>query len=627
MKLALRELRRRPGRFVTATIILTLVAVLVMFLGGLLDGLISGATGALRAQQADVIVYSDTARTTFVRSRIDADTRAAVEAVPGVARTGGIGIVQLGARVPGNGPRDLAATALFGYELAPSGIPEPPAPGEVYADDVLRADGVEVGMEILLGPARSPVTVIGFVTDVSYSGQGSLWAEPGTWREVMAANRPDVRLPDDSFQALVVEAADGVDADRLAAEIDDAVGGGVESLSITGAIDAIPGVRQQRSTFNQIIGVTIAIAAVVVALFFALLTVERLALYGVLKALGARSRTLFAGLVAQAVVVTTAASIVAGTAAFGIDALIPAGSIPLDISARRVILSAAPPPRRRHRRLRLLPPPGAPRRPGRRDWNRLMSKQPDTPDSKSITRPGTEPATDNGEAPGSDDGEAALELRAVRKVYPMADEEVVALDHADLRVAPGEIVALVGPSGSGKTTLCSIAGGLLTPTEGTIVVGGEDISNYSARQLTEFRQNKVGFVFQSVNLVPFLTARENLLVVDELGRRTGAAARQRADQLLDELGLGDRSKNLPAQLSGGQRQRVAIGRALMNDPELVLFDEPTSALDTKLGEQVMELIRREMKDRGTAAVVVTHDDRMTHHCDRVVHIVDGVIAA
>jgi putative ABC transport system ATP-binding protein len=203
-------------------------------------------------------------------------------------------------------------------------------------------------------------------------------------------------------------------------------------------------------------------------------------------------------------------------------------------------------------------------------------------------------------APGAGDAEAALELRAVRKVYPMADEEVIALDHADLCVAPGEIVALVGPSGSGKTTLCSIAGGLLTPTEGTIVVGGEDISDYSAKQLTEFRQHKVGFVFQSVNLVPFLTARENLLVVDELGRRTGAAARERADQLLDELGLGDRSKNLPAQLSGGQRQRVAIGRALMNDPELVLFDEPTSALDTKLGEQVMELIRREMKDRCTA---------------------------
>ncbi len=230
-------------------------------------------------------------------------------------------------------------------------------------------------------------------------------------------------------------------------------------------------------------------------------------------------------------------------------------------------------------------------------------------------------------AGAGDQASTALELHAVRKVYRMADDEVVALDHADLAVARNEIVALVGPSGSGKTTLCSIAGGLLTATEGSIVVGGEDITGYSAKQLTAFRQQKVGFVFQSVNLVPFLTARENLVVVDELGRRTGAAARRRADQLRDELGRTDRARNLPSQLYGGQRQRVAIGRALMNDPELVLFDEPTSALDTALGDQVMELIQREMKDRGTAAVVVTHDDRMTHFCDRVVHIVDGVISA
>jgi putative ABC transport system ATP-binding protein len=134
-------------------------------------------------------------------------------------------------------------------------------------------------------------------------------------------------------------------------------------------------------------------------------------------------------------------------------------------------------------------------------------------------------------------------------------------------------------------------------------------------------------VFQAVNLVPFLTARENLLVVDELGRRTGRAARQRADQLLAELGLSDRARNLPSQLSGGQRQRVAIGRALMNEPELVLFDEPTSALDTKLGEQVMELIQSEMRQRGTAAIIVTHDERITHYADRTVHIVDGVLDA
>lgn len=230
--------------------------------------------------------------------------------------------------------------------------------------------------------------------------------------------------------------------------------------------------------------------------------------------------------------------------------------------------------------------------------------------------------------PGPQHAPAALEMTDVRKVYTMGDgSEVVALHNATLTVGANEIVALVGPSGSGKTTLCSIAGGILSASGGSVKVGSQDITDFSERQLTRFRQERVGFVFQSVNLVPFLTARENLLVVDEMGRRTGAAARQRADQLLQELGLADRTKNLPGQLSGGQRQRVAIGRALMNEPALVLFDEPTSALDTQLGEQVMELIRTEMKSRGTAAIVVTHDERITAFCDRSVHIIDGVLRA
>jgi putative ABC transport system ATP-binding protein len=224
----------------------------------------------------------------------------------------------------------------------------------------------------------------------------------------------------------------------------------------------------------------------------------------------------------------------------------------------------------------------------------------------------------------------ALRLDGVRKVYGSGENAIVAVDHATLTVVAGEIVALLGPSGSGKTTLLSIAGGLLTATEGTVVVGGEDISGHSPRELTEFRRSKVGFVFQSVNLVPFLTAEENLLVVSELAGARGAArkaARVRAKELLGELGLSDREGNLPAQLSGGERQRVAIGRALFNSPALVLFDEPTSALDTKIGEQVMELIQSEMRSRGTAAVIVTHDTRMTHYADRTVRIVDGVLGA
>ena len=221
-----------------------------------------------------------------------------------------------------------------------------------------------------------------------------------------------------------------------------------------------------------------------------------------------------------------------------------------------------------------------------------------------------------------------LDMRDVRKVYRSGDADIVALDRATLQVDHGEIVALLGPSGSGKTTLLSIAGGLLTPTAGSVVVAGTEISEFSPRELTDFRRNSVGFVFQSVNLVPFLTAEENLLVVDEIGGgKGGRAARQRARQLLDELGLGHRLKNLPSALSGGERQRVAIGRALFNGPALVLFDEPTSALDTQLGQQVMELIRSEMKARNTAAVIVTHDTRMTPYADRVVRIVDGRLGA
>ena len=222
----------------------------------------------------------------------------------------------------------------------------------------------------------------------------------------------------------------------------------------------------------------------------------------------------------------------------------------------------------------------------------------------------------------------ALEMSDIRKVYEQGDAEIVALDHATITVGDDEIVALVGPSGSGKTTLLSIAGGLLAPTSGSVLVGAHDITGYNAKELTRFRRDEVGFVFQAVNLVPFLTARENIMVAAELaGRRGESATKDRANLLLEELGLAARGSNLPAQLSGGERQRVAIGRALMNEPKLILVDEPTSALDTKLGEQVMQLIVDEVKRRKTAAVVVTHDARMTHHCDRVLEITDGQLHA
>jgi putative ABC transport system permease protein len=335
MRIAMRELRRRPGRFVVATAILTLIAILLMFLGGLLDGLTKGNTGALRAQRADLMVYSATAQDSLVRSRIDPLVRRRVERAPGVTAVGGLGSLQIGSRLPGRGPRDLVPVVLFGYELAPRGLPaRPPARGEAYADEVLRSEGVRVGTVIRLGPQRTPVRVIGFVDDTEYSGQATLWGSLDTWRTAQAANRPGSRVGPGVTQALAVRGG-------APGAIDRATAGATSTLTIDAAIAKLPGVSQQQSVFNQIIGVTVVIAVVVVALFFVLITVERVALYGVLKAIGASSGTLFAGVVLQAVVVTLVAGAIGAAAALALDAAIPPGGIPFATSAGRLLGSVA----------------------------------------------------------------------------------------------------------------------------------------------------------------------------------------------------------------------------------------------------------------------------------------------
>ena len=339
MKFALLELRRRPGRFAMATVILTLIALLLMFLGGLLDGLLANSTGAYRAQQADAIVYSTGSQNSLVRSRIEPDVRTAVEDLVGEERVGGIGTIQLGGRLEGRGPRDLVPVVLFGYELGPRDLPdEPPAAGEVYADESLESEGVSEGTEIRVGPDRTPLTVIGFIEDSQYSGQGTLWGSLETWHEVVNANRPGAATADDVVQALVVREDPSL-SQPLPEAVDEATEGATSSLTFQEAIEAMPGVSEQESTFNQIIGVTVVIAVVVVALFFALLTVERTALYGVLKAVGASSRTLFAGVMLQAVVVSVIASTLAAVAALALGALIPPGSIPFTVTASRLITS------------------------------------------------------------------------------------------------------------------------------------------------------------------------------------------------------------------------------------------------------------------------------------------------
>ncbi len=331
MKLALRELRRRPGRFAVATVVLTFITVLLMFLGGLLDGLFLGSTGAIRAQRADVFVYSAASRESFLRSRITPEIRAQVEQAPGVEQTGGLGFVLVGAKVPGDG--ELADAAVAGYELAPEGVPDPPAPGKAYADRRLADAGVEPGQTLLLGPAEVPVEVVGWVEDTSYLLQGTLWVEPGTWRQVQDASRPDSAVGDGVFQVLVVNGSG--DASDLAASIDGATNGATTSLTKAQAINSLPGTTEQRTTFNQIIFTTLAIAVIVVALFFALLTLERTGLYGVLKAIGASSGQLFAGVLLQALAVALIAFAIGVAIVYVLAALLPA-ALPLQIEPGRL---------------------------------------------------------------------------------------------------------------------------------------------------------------------------------------------------------------------------------------------------------------------------------------------------
>ena len=334
MRVALTELRRRPGRFTTATIVLTLLVVLLLFLGALLDGLFLGSTGALRAQQADVVVYAAEARTSLLRSRIEPDLAATVADVDGIEEVGGLGVALLGATVPGED--EVADVAVFGYEVPPSGVPDPPADGDAWADRSLQDQGVDVGDVLEVGPAAVPIEVVGWVDDTSYLLQGSLWTTPTTWRDVQNANRPDAAVGDGVFQVLVANGSGS--PEDLAAAVDAATGGATEALTKDEAVLSLPGTQEQNATFTSIIGTTFAIAGVVVALFFALLTLERVPVYGLLKAIGMPTRSLLGGLLVQAVVVSAVAFAVGWALVALLAAGIPAG-VPVRFELSRALVT------------------------------------------------------------------------------------------------------------------------------------------------------------------------------------------------------------------------------------------------------------------------------------------------
>jgi putative ABC transport system ATP-binding protein len=221
----------------------------------------------------------------------------------------------------------------------------------------------------------------------------------------------------------------------------------------------------------------------------------------------------------------------------------------------------------------------------------------------------------------------AIQTEGLNKVYGSGNTEVTAMRDATLNVRPGEVVALLGPSGSGKTTFLTSVGLVNPPTSGRIYIGGQLIMDGPNAQtnLRTFRRKHIGYVFQAANLIPFLTARENVQIALQLNHWSKSRARQRTTELLECLGVGERANYYPSMLSGGQQQRVAIARALANQPSVILADEPTAALDSHRGRQVMELFAQVAHDYGTGVIVVTHDQRALDVFDRIYHMEDGVI--
>jgi putative ABC transport system ATP-binding protein len=223
--------------------------------------------------------------------------------------------------------------------------------------------------------------------------------------------------------------------------------------------------------------------------------------------------------------------------------------------------------------------------------------------------------------------ERAVETKKLVMTYGTGRAKVEALKGIDLTVDKGELLAIMGPSGSGKTTLLMILGLVTVPTDGQLILAGDNIYNGSARDFQKLRREKIGFIFQFSNLIPFLTAEENIVLPMDLVGVTGQKAHLRAAELLDYLEVTGRASELPERLSGGEKQRVAIARALANSPAMILADEPTASLDTDRGLSVMRLLRKVSTETGTAILVVTHDERMIGEVDRVLQLVDGAVVS
>lgn len=217
-----------------------------------------------------------------------------------------------------------------------------------------------------------------------------------------------------------------------------------------------------------------------------------------------------------------------------------------------------------------------------------------------------------------------LEFRNVTKSYQDGNNEIEALKETNFKIEEGQFIAIIGPSGSGKSTFLTLAGGLQTPSKGQIIINGKDYTNLSEKERAKLRFNDIGFVLQASNLVPFLTAKQQLELVDRINKNNKQTIQDK-HSLFKELGIEHLENKLPKDLSGGERQRLAIARALYNDPAIILADEPTASLDSDRAFEVVELLSKECREKNKSIIMVTHDNRMIEICDHVYRMKDGIL--
>ena len=217
-----------------------------------------------------------------------------------------------------------------------------------------------------------------------------------------------------------------------------------------------------------------------------------------------------------------------------------------------------------------------------------------------------------------------LEFKNVTKSYQDGNKEIEALKETNFKIKEGQFIAIIGPSGSGKSTFLTLAGGLQTPSKGQIIINGKDYTNLSEKERSKLRFNDIGFVLQASNLVPFLTAKQQLELVDRINKQKKQTL-QDQNSLFKELGIDHLENKLPKDLSGGERQRLAIARALYNNPAIILADEPTASLDSDRAFEVVDLLSKECKEKNKSIIMVTHDNRMIEKCDHVYRMKDGIL--